>query len=146
MGSPHNVVRDAVSGEMKGVAFDLGNELARRMGVPFEPVLYPSVGALLEGGKSGAWDVAFVGFSVARAKEWDFTPLHMEMEFGYLVASSSSITTMADVDRVGTRVAVQEKSQPDVFVTRTLKSAEVVRGPSLAATMEMLKTGRADAV
>jgi len=146
MGSPHNVVRDPVSGEMKGVAFDLGKELARRIGVPFEPVLYPSVGALLEGGKSGAWDVAFVGFSAARAKEWDFTPLHMEMEFGYLVAASSSITTMADVDRVGTRVAVQEKSQPDVFVTRTLKSAEVVRGPSLAATMEMLKSGRADAI
>ena len=54
---------------MKGVAFDLGKELARRMGVPFEPVLYPSVGALLDGGKSGAWDVAFVGFSPARAKD-----------------------------------------------------------------------------
>ena len=73
LGSPHNVIRDPVSGEMKGVGFDLGKELARRMGVPFEPVLYPSVGALLDGGKSGAWDVAFVGFSPARAKEWDFT-------------------------------------------------------------------------
>src|SRR5689334_5810087 len=54
LGSPHNVVRDAATGEMKGVAFDLGTELARRMGVPFEPVLYPSVGALLDGGKAGA--------------------------------------------------------------------------------------------
>jgi polar amino acid transport system substrate-binding protein len=66
LGSPHNVIRDSVSGEMKGVGFDLGKELARRMGVPFEPVLYPSVGALLDSGKSGAWDVAFVGFSPAR--------------------------------------------------------------------------------
>ena len=75
------MIRDAVSGEMKGVGFDLGKELARRMGIPFEPVLYPSVGALLDSGKSGAWDVAFVGFSPARAKEWDFTALHLEMEF-----------------------------------------------------------------
>src|SRR6185503_201190 len=80
LGSPHNAVRDAVSGEMKGVGFDLGTELARRLGVPMEPVMYPSVGALLDGGKSGAWDVAFVGFSPARANEWDFTALHMQME------------------------------------------------------------------
>src|SRR6185369_16948856 len=72
LGSPHNVTRDSVSGEMKGVGYDLGKELARRIGVPFEPVMYPSVGALLDAGKSGAWDVAFVGFSPARAKEWDF--------------------------------------------------------------------------
>src|SRR5688500_452045 len=45
LGSPHNVVRDTVPGEMKGVGFDLGKELARRLEVPFEPVLYPSVGA-----------------------------------------------------------------------------------------------------
>ena len=51
LGNPLNVIRDSASGEMKGVAFDLGNELARRMGVPFEPVLYPSVGALLDSGK-----------------------------------------------------------------------------------------------
>src|SRR2546430_2190940 len=116
------------------------------MGVPFEPVLYPSVGALLDSGKSGAWDVAFVGFSPARAKEWDFTALHMEVEFGYLVPGSSSISTMADVDRSGTRVAVQEKSQPDVFLSRTLKNAEVVRAPSLPGTLEILRSGGADAI
>jgi polar amino acid transport system substrate-binding protein len=146
LGSPHNVVRDPVSGDMKGVGFDLGNDLARRMGVPFEPVMYPSVGALLEGGKSGAWDVAFVGFSLARQKEWDFTALHLEIEFGYLVPAGSPIMTLADVDRTGIRVAVQEKSQPDLFASRTLKNASLVRGSSLADTLEMLKSGKADAI
>jgi polar amino acid transport system substrate-binding protein len=146
LGSPHNVIRDSVSGEMKGVGFDLGKELARRMGVPFEPVLYPSVAALLDSGKAGAWDVAFVGFSPARAKEWDFTARHLEIEFGYLVPGGSSISTMAEVDRPGIRVAVQEKSQPDIFLTRTLKNAVVVRASSLAGTLEMLKAGRADAI
>ena len=146
LGSPHNAVKDPVSGEMKGVGFDLGRALAQRMGVPFEPVLYPSVGALLEGGRSGTWDVAFVGFSPARTKEWDFTALHLEIEFGYLIPGGSSISTMADVDRPGIRVAVQEKSQPDIFLSRTLKSGEVVRASSLAGTVEMLKSGRADAL
>ena len=81
------VIRDSASGEMKGVGFDLGKELARRMGVPFEPgyVAHP-VAALLDSGKAGAWDVAF-----ARAQEWDFTPLHMQIEFGYLVPGSSHL-------------------------------------------------------
>jgi polar amino acid transport system substrate-binding protein len=146
LGSPHNVIRDPVSGEMKGVGFDLGKELARRIGVPFEPVLYPSVGALLDAGKAGAWDIAFVGFSPARAKEWDFTALHMEIEFGYLVPGGSSISTMADVDRPGIRVAVQEKSQPDIFLSRTLQNAVVVRASSLAGTLDALRSGSADAI
>jgi len=131
---------------MNGVGYDLGNELARRMGVPFEPVMYPSVGALLDGGKAGSWDVAFVGFSPARGKEWDFTALHLQMEFGYLVPSGSAVSTMADVDRPGIRVAVQQKSQPDVFISRALKNAVIVRASSLPGTLETLKSRRADAI
>jgi len=144
LGSLHNVVRDGGSGEMKGVGFDLGQELARRLGVPFEPVLYPSVGALLDAGKTAAWDVAFVGFSPARAKEWDFTALHLEIEFGYLVPGGSSVATMADVDRAGIRVAVQEKSGPDAFFSRALKNAAVVRASSNPAALEALKSGKGD--
>lgn len=144
LANPLNVVRDSTSGEMSGVGFDLGKELARRMGVPFEPVLYPSVGALLDSGKSGAWDVAFVGFSPARAEEWSFTGLHLEVEFGYLVPVGSAISTMADVDRPGIRIALQEKSNPDVFFSRTLKNAVAIRASSNLGALEALKLGKAD--
>jgi polar amino acid transport system substrate-binding protein len=145
LGIPIQAIRDSASGEMKGVGFDLGKELARRMGVPFEPVLFPSVGALLDGGTSGAWDVAFIAFSPARAKEMDFAAPHVELERGYLVPSGSSISTVADVDRPGVRVAVSEKGVSDIFLSRTLKNAVVVRASNLAGTLEMLKSGRADA-
>ena len=146
LGSPHNAVKDSVSAEMKGVGFDLGRELARRLGIGFEPVYYPAVGVLLDGGKAGAWDVAFVGYSPARAKEWDFTALHLQMEFGYLVPGGSAIAKIADVDRPGMKVAVQEKSQPEVFLSRILKNAEIVRASSLAGTVALLKSGSADAI
>jgi polar amino acid transport system substrate-binding protein len=144
LANPLNVVQDSASGEMTGVGFDLGKELARRLGVPFEPVLYPSVGALLDSGKTGAWDVAFVGFSPARAEEWDFTALHLEVEFGYLVPASSTVSTMADVDRPGIRIAVQEKSGPDVFFSRTLKNTAMVRASSNAGALDLVKAGKAD--
>jgi polar amino acid transport system substrate-binding protein len=144
--NPLNVIEDSASGEMTGVGLDLGQELARRLEVPFEPVLYPSVGALLDAGKAGAWDVAFVGFSPARSEEWDFTRLHAEVEFGYLVPAGSVISTLADVDRPGMRLAVQENSGPDAFFSRTLEHAQVVRAPSNPEALDALKSGRADAM
>ena len=144
LGNALNVTRDSTSGEMKGLGHDLGKELARRIGVPFEPVLYPSIGAILDGGKSGAWDVAHFGFSSERAKEWAYVPVHVEVEFGYLVPGSSSISTMADVDRPGVRVAVQEKSGPDSFFSGTLKGAALIRAPSNPGALEAVKSGRAD--
>jgi polar amino acid transport system substrate-binding protein len=131
---------------MKGVGFDLGRELARRMGVPFEAVQYPSIPALLDGGKSGSWDVAFFGFSPARAKDMDFTAPHLEIELGYLIPRGSSISTLADVDRAGIRVGLPGKGLVDTILSRELKNAVLVRAPSasVAAGLEILKSGRAD--
>lgn len=145
-GNPLNLVQAATPGESRGVGLELGTELARRIGVPFEIVLYPSIGDLLEGGRAGAWDFAHVGFTSERAREFDFAPPHLEVEFGYLVPGGSSISTIADVDRAGIRVAVQEKSGPEAFFSRSLKQAALVRGPSNPGALELLKSGRADAM
>jgi polar amino acid transport system substrate-binding protein len=145
-GDATQAIKDSASGELKGVGFDLGDDLARRLGVPFEPVLYPSIGRLLDGGKAGAWDVAFLGVTPARAKEWDFAAPHLEVEFGYLIGAGSSIATVADVDRSGVRVAVQERSGPEAFASRALKNGVLVRAPDYATAVEMLKSGKADVI
>lgn len=145
-GDATQAIKDTASGELKGVGFDLGKQLAQRMGVPFEPVLYPSIGALLDSGKAGAWDIAFIGYTPARAKEWDFTGPHLEVEFGYLVPAGSSLTAIADVDRTGIRVAVQERSGPEAFISGVLKNATVVRAPDYATTVAMQKSGKAEVI
>lgn len=143
-GAPANVVRDGTSGEMKGVGYHLGRELARRLGIPFEPVFYPSVGALLEAGRSSQWDVTFNGITADRAKYLDFTAPHLEIEFGYLVPSGSQIVRPEDVDRPGVRVGVPGNGAADVLLSHTLKSAVLVRGAGLRGTLELLKSGKAD--
>jgi len=114
------------------------------MSVPFDLVIYPSIPALLDSGKSGAWDIVFIGVTPERAKDFDFAPTHLEVEFGYLVPGGSAISTMADVDRPGTRIALQERSGPDAFFSRTLKNTVVVRASSNPGALEELKSGRAD--
>ncbi len=143
-GAPANVIRDSGSGEMKGVGYDLGRELARRLGVPFEPVFYPSVGALLNAGKSGQWDVTFNGVTADRAKYLDFAAPHLEIEFGYLVSAGSRISKIEEVDRPGIRVAAPEKGAADVLLSHALKHAIVVRGPGLSGALELVKSGKAD--
>jgi len=145
LGAPANATRDPASGEMKGVGYDLGIELARRLGVPFEAVLYPSVGALFDDAKRGAWDATFNGVTSEREKYLDHTSPHLEIEFGYLVSGGSSLSTAADVDRPGIRVVVPEKGALDSLLSRKLKNATMIRAPGLPAALHVLKSGGADA-
>lgn len=144
--SPIHATKDAASGEFKGVAVDLGKELARRIGVPFEPVAYSSVPALIAGATTGEWDVATMGINAERALVVDFTAPYMEVEFSYLVPQGSPISTLSDVDRPGVRIGVVDKSSPDAYLTGTIRSATLVRAPTVAGMVESLRAGRADAL
>lgn len=145
-GSPIHATKDPASGEFKGVAVDLGKELARRIGVPFEPVAYSSVPALMAAATTGEWDVATMGINADRALVVDFTAPYMEVEFSYLVPQGSPISTLSDIDRPGVRIGVVEKSSPDVYLTGTIRSATLVRAPTVAGMVESLRAGRADAL
>lgn len=142
-GGPASVIQDPASGEMKGVGFDLGKELARRMGVPFEPVVYPTPQALIEDFKSGRLDVAFSALSPEREKFMNFTAVYLSSEHGYLVPGGSPITTIAEVDRPGIRVGVPAGGAVIPPLKRTLKNAELI-GSSIAGGVELLKSGKVD--
>jgi polar amino acid transport system substrate-binding protein len=118
---------DAATGKPKGLAADLGQELGKRLGVPVELVPYPNPGALGDAAKSGAWDVGFLGAEPQRAKEIDFTAAYVEIEATYLVPAGSPIKTIADVDRAGVRIAISDRSAYDLYLTRELKHAQLVR-------------------
>ena len=118
---------DPATGRPAGVAVDLGRELAHRLGVPVEIVPYENPGKLADAAKSGAWDVGFLGAEPQRAKEIDFTAAYVEIESTYLVPPGSPIRTIDEVDRPGIRIAVTERSAYDLYLTRNLKHAELVR-------------------
>lgn len=118
---------DAATGKPKGVAADLGHELGKRLGVPVELVPFPNPGALADAAKSGAWDVGFLGAEPQRANEIDFTAAYVEIEATYLVPPGSPLKAIGDVDRKGVRIAISGRSAYDLYLTRELKHAELVR-------------------
>jgi polar amino acid transport system substrate-binding protein len=145
-GNPVLATRDPTSGDLRGVAVDLARELGRRVGVPVELVGYESAGQMVEGVRSGAWDVAFLAVEPGRAGELSFTAPYIEIEGTYLIPAGSPLGTIADVDREGVRVAVSAKSAYDLFLSRSLKSAQLVRAPDPNASFELLVAGKADVV
>jgi len=137
--------RDA-SGTPGGIAVDLAKELARRVGVPMEIVSYEAAGQLADGAKAGAWDVAFLAADPARAEEIVFTAPYLEIDTTYLVPAGSPLRAVADVDRDGVRVAVSDKSAYDLFLTRSLKRAQLVRAPGVNASVDLFFAGKLDAL
>jgi polar amino acid transport system substrate-binding protein len=121
--------RDAKTGQYSGITVDLAHELGRRLGVPVELVGYPAAGQLTGALKSDAWDVAFIAFEPARAAEIHFAAPFAEVESSYLVPAGSSLRNAADADRAGIRIAVGARGGNDLFLSRTIKHAQLVRIP-----------------
>ena len=124
--------------EPRGVSVDLARELGRRLGLPVELVVFESAGNVVAGQKAGAWDIAFVAIDPARASEIRFTAPYVVIEGSYLVPNQSPIRSNAEVDRTGVRVVVGAGSAYDLYLSRELKHATLVRAPTSPAVTDML--------
>jgi polar amino acid transport system substrate-binding protein len=133
------------SGEPKGVGYELGKALAEKLGVPYEPVVFPKNADVLAAIKAGKVDVAFTNASAARAKEMDFAQPYLQIELGYLVPQGSKVSSIDTVDTKGNRVGVTLGSSSEGELSRDLHNAELVRAATFPIAIEMLKKGQIDA-
>ncbi|MET0970000.1 MAG: transporter substrate-binding domain-containing protein [Tardiphaga sp.] len=114
-------------GAPRGVSADLAAELAKRLDVPLAYVPYEAAGKVFEGAKAGAFDVGFIAIEPVRAKELDFTAPYVVIEGTYMVAKDSPLKDVGDVDRDGIKMSVGLGSAYDLYLTRTIKHAAVLR-------------------
>jgi polar amino acid transport system substrate-binding protein len=138
-------VKDPATGELRGVAVDLGRALAARIKVEFQPIEYPRPGVVLEGAKNNAWDVTFLVIDPARAADADFSAPYMESDFTLLVPGGSPIRNFADADQPGIHIGVPRGDAVDLRLTRIVKKAELVRVDNQAAGADLLRTGQTHA-
>lgn len=124
------------NGEQGGVAVEFARELAQRLDVPLEIVAYQSAGALADSVNADAWEISVLAIEPERAAHISFAPPLTQIEATYLVPAESSVRSIDEVDRAGVRIAVGAKSAYDLYLTRTLKNAELVRAQGLKAAEE----------
>lgn len=111
-----------------GVTVDIARELGARLGVPVELVPFDAARKSFEAMTSGRADICFLAIEPKRAEEVAFTAPYVLIEGVYAVRADSPITTADDVDRPGVRVGVNQGSAYDLYLTRTLRHATLVRG------------------
>ena len=129
-----------------GLAPDLGRELGRRLGVEVVLVPYPNPGALADEANKGKWDVGFLGAEPQRASEIDFTAAYVEIEATYLVPPGSALKSIAEVDAKGKRIAVPERSAYELWLSRNIRNAELVRVKGADTAFKTFVDGKLDAL
>ena len=147
LGNPVLARREPGSGELRGVSVDLARELGRRLGVPVQFVTYDAAGKVFDAlgsGGLGAWDVAFLAIDPIRANSIHFTGPYVVIEGGYMVRTDSPLKTIGEVDREGVRVSVGRGSAYDLYLTRNLKQATLVRAPTSAGAIDLFVAERLD--
>jgi polar amino acid transport system substrate-binding protein len=137
--------RDPRSGEARGVSVDLARELARRLGVELRLVTFDAAGKVFEALKTSLWDAAFLAIDPVRAAEMSFTAPYVLIEGTYIVKVDSPLRALADFDRTGVRIAVGRGAAYDLYLTRALRQAELVRADTSAAALELFVAQRLDA-
>ncbi|WP_321871608.1 ABC transporter substrate-binding protein [Paraburkholderia tropica] len=145
-GNPALARRDPATGELSGVSVDLATALGASLGVPVELVEFSSARSVVDGARENIWDIAFTGIDPERAKEMDYSTPYLLIEGVYMVRDGSSIRTNADVDQAGHRIAVSRASAYDLFLTREIKHAELVRGDDPTCIADMLNEQGLDVV
>jgi polar amino acid transport system substrate-binding protein len=146
LGNALFTTKDAASGELRGVSVDVMRELASRLGVPVEFVVHATPGDVADASTAGTWDVAVLAIEQARAEKIAFSPAMTEIEATYVVQKNSPLQSVGQVDASGIRISAPEKAGYELYLTRTLRNATLVRTKSVQASIDLFNERRADAL
>ena len=157
--APHGVLRAGLNlantllvgapdthGEPTGIGPDVARMIAARLDVPLVCVPYASPRELADAADSNAWDICLIGAVPDRARTIAFTPAYLEIDATCLVRSDSWLRDAMTLDRIGVRIAAAAGSAYELWLTREIRHAQVIRMPTHEAACEAFAQGDADAL
>lgn len=137
LGNPILANKNPETGEPFGVSIDLANALAKQLGVGIELVVFDAAGKSVEAVRGEQADIGFFAIDPLRGEGIAFTAPYVLIEGSYMVPETSSIRANEEVDRSGIRVTVGKGSAYDLFLTRELKQADIVRAPTSPTVVDV---------
>lgn len=144
LGNPILANTDPATGEPCGVSVDLAREFATRLGVEIELVVFDAAGKSVQAVTDEQADIGFFAIDPQRGAGIAFTDAYVLIEGCYLVRDDSPLRDNAEVDRSGRTVVVGKGSAYDLYLTRELKQATIVRAPTSPAVVDTFVAQRAD--
>jgi len=122
--------RNSETGKLTGVSVDIAEELGRRLGLPLALIPFDAAGKVSAAATKDIWDVAFLARDPERAHAISFTAAYVVISGNYVVRKDSPLSAPDQVDHEAVRIAVSAQSIYDLFLTRTLKHAKILRAGS----------------
>jgi len=140
------VTGEIEAGDPVGVAPDMASEIATCLGTDLELVPFGNPDEVCDAAASGAWDIALVGADPDRAQLIDFSSAYVEIQATYMVPVDSKFTSIEQVDCEGTRIATKGGGAYDLWLTRNLHHAELLRAASLDASYDLFHDQKLEAL
>jgi len=142
LGNPVLAGLDASTQKPKGVTIDIANEIGKRAGIPIELVPFQTAGSTVDAIKTGKIDLIFVAIDPVRGADVSYTPPYIQIEGAYMVKADSNLKVNEDVDRSGVEIVVGKGSAYDLFLTREIKNAALLRAASSQAVVDDFMAGK----
>ena len=135
LGNPILARQDSASVSPVGVSVDLAQALASKFNLPITLMPVTSAGQSVALVTEGQADLGFFAIDPVRGNGITFTPAYVLIEGSYLVKNNSPLTDNAQVDQAQHRVVVGQGSAYDLFLSRHIQQAELVRAASTQEVM-----------
>lgn len=142
LGNPVLAGLDKTTQKPKGVSIDIAYEIGKRSGIPVDLIPFKSAGSTVDAIKTGNIDLIFVAIDPVRGADVSYTPPYIQIEGAYMVKGDSALKTNEEVDRSGVEIVVGKGSAYDLYLTREIKNAALLRAASSQAVIDDFMAGK----
>ena len=142
LGNPVLASEDTATKKLSGISVDIANEIGKRTHLPVQLIPFQSAGATVDSIKNGDLDLVFVAIDPVRGADISYTPAYIQIEGAYMVKASSALKSNAEVDVTGTEIVVGKGSAYDLYLTREIKNATLLRAASSQAVIDDFMSGK----
>ena len=142
LGNPVLANENPVTRQMQGVTIDISQEIGKRIGLPVKLIPFKTAGNTVDAVKTGEIDMVFVAIDPIRGADISYTPAYIQIEGAYMVKANSPIKTNEQVDVSSNEIIVGKGSAYDLYLTREIKNAALLRAPSSQAVVDDFVSGK----
>ena len=144
LGNPILARRNPASGQVEGVSVDQARALAAELGVVIDLKVFDAAARSVQAVTAGEADIGFFAVDPLRGEGVRFSAPYVQIEGAYLVRQASTLTDNSQVDRAGTKLMVGRGSAYDLYLTREIKAATLLRAPTSPAVVDAFNAENAD--
>lgn len=142
LGNPILANENPQTHELYGITIDIAHEIGKRLSLPVKLTPFKTAGNTVDAVKTGDIDLVFVAIDPVRGADISYTPPYIQIEGAYMVKTDSPIHENDQVDALSNEIVVGKGSAYDLYLSREIKNATLLRAASSQAVVDDFMSGK----